>query len=129
MSHQQIVSHPRTSVVFIHPDHPPGAATRYIGEMKTASLPAVPVEPALREELEAALEEGESMDEFIEGAVRERVRRRKEARAAFIARAMASLEEAERTGVYYSLEEVERMLRRKVEEAKKRHAAKHGSPG
>jgi hypothetical protein len=96
---------------------------RYIGGMKTSSLPAVPVEPALRAELEAALEEGESMDEFIEEAVRERVRLRREAQAAFIARGRASLEEARRTGVYHKAEDVLNELKDMLEDARRRKAA------
>jgi hypothetical protein len=104
-------------------DDPPLAATRYIGEMKTASLPAVPVEPALRAELEAALEEGESMDAFIEAAVREHVKLRREAQAAFIARGRASLEEARRTGVYHKAEDVLKELKDKLDDARRRKAA------
>lgn len=94
-----------------------------IGEMKTSSLPAVPVEPALRAELEAALAEGESMDEFIEGAVRERVRQRRELHAAFVARGLASLEEARRTGVYHKAEDVLNELKDMLEDARRRKAA------
>jgi len=92
--------------------------------MKSASLPAVPVEPSLHAELEAALEEGESMAEFIEGAVAEQVRRRQHARAEFLAKGRASLEEARRTGVFVSNEEVLRRLEDKLEAAERLRAAR-----
>ena len=98
--------------------------TRYIGGMKMSSLPAVPVEPALRAELEAALEEGESMDEFIEQAVAEQLRRRKAARAAFLERGLESLTEAERTGVYVSAEQVLKRLEDKLDDARRRVATR-----
>jgi hypothetical protein len=124
MPHLSTASDPRQAGLPVHPDRAPGPATRYIGGMKSASLPAVPVEPALRAELEAALEEGESMDEFIEGAVAERVRRRQAARAEFLARGRASLEEARRTGTFIPAEEVLRGLEDKLEAAKRRMASR-----
>ncbi len=90
--------------------------------MKTATLPTVPVEPALRAELEASLEEGESVGEFIEEAVAERLQRRKEARAAFLERGLESLAEAERTGVYIPAEQVLKHLEDKLEGARRRMA-------
>jgi hypothetical protein len=94
--------------------------------MKSASLPAVPVEPALRADLEAVLEEGESMDEFIEGAVAERVRRRKAARAAWLESARRSAEEAERTGITYPASVVLAELQQKLEDARARKNAADG---
>jgi dsDNA-binding SOS-regulon protein len=91
--------------------------------MKTSPLPAVAIEPALRAQLDAALEQGESVDEFVEEAVREHVRRRQQAQAAFLARAQASLEEAQRTGEFHTLEQVERELRALADDIVKRHAA------
>lgn len=126
MPHHHSVPNPRSSGVLTWFDRVAEPAPRYIREMKTSSLPAVPVDPALRADVEAALEEGESMDEFIEGAVAERVRRRKEAQAAFIARGVASLEEARRTGVYHKAEDVLRRLEEKLEAAKRRKAGDRG---
>ena len=123
MPHHHSVPNPRSAGVLTWFDRVAEPAARYIREMKTSSLPAVPVDPALRADVEAALEEGESMDEFIEGAVAERVRLRKEARAAFIARAEASLDESKRTGVVFTLDEVERELRLEMDVANRRFAA------
>ena len=123
MPHHHSVPDPRSAGVLTWFDRVADAATRYIREMKTASLPAVPVDPALRADVEAALEEGETLDEFIEEAVAERVRRRREARAAFIARGKASLEEVRRTGVFIPAEQVLRELEAKLEDAKRRKVA------
>ena len=67
--------------------------------MKTATIPAVRVEPALREELEALLREGESLSEFVEASVRSAIQRRR-GQDEFIARGLASLEEARQTQGY-----------------------------
>lgn len=58
--------------------------------MKTATIPAVRVEPLLREQLESVLAEGESLSAFVETAIREGVHKRR-TQAEFIARGMASL--------------------------------------
>ena len=123
MPYHHSVPNPRSAGVLTWFDPVAEPRTRYIGEMKTSSLPAVSVEPALRADVEAVLEEGESMDEFIEDAVAERVLRRKAAQAAFIARASTSLEESKRTGVVFPLDEVERELRREMDDAHRRLAA------
>ena len=123
MPHHRSVPNPRSAGVLTWFDRVAEPAPRYIREMKTSSLPAVPVDPALRADVDAALEEGETLDEFIEGAVVERVRRRKEAQAAFIARGEASLEEARRTGIYHSTEDVLKELKDKLEDARRRKAA------
>jgi len=102
---------------------PAEPGTRYIGAMKSASLPAVPVDPALRDAVEAALEPGESVGEFIEGAVREHVRAREEARAAFLADALTGQKEARRTGVYHELDDVLRELEGMLDDARRRKTA------
>jgi Arc/MetJ-type ribon-helix-helix transcriptional regulator len=68
--------------------------------MKTAQLPPVRVEPAVRREIEAVLREGESLSEFVEAAAVQAARRRK-AQEEFLARGRASLDEAKRTGEFY----------------------------
>ena len=73
--------------------------------MKTAQLPPVRVEPSVREEIEAALREGESLSEFVETATIEAARRR-QAQEAFLARGRASLAQARRTGEFYPADEV-----------------------
>jgi hypothetical protein len=73
--------------------------------MKTATLPSLRVDPELRAAAESVLKEGETLSAFVEDSVRRQVYLRK-SQAEFIARGLASLAEAERTGVYYTSEEV-----------------------
>lgn len=65
--------------------------------MKTASLPSLRVEPALREAAEAVLQEGETLSSFVEQSVRAQVQLRQQ-QEAFIARGLASRERARKTG-------------------------------
>lgn len=87
--------------------------------MKTATLPSLRVEPALREAAEGVLQEGETLSSLIETAVRETVERRR-TRAEFIARGLASRDEARRTGVYFSAPSVHAELRTMLATARKR---------
>jgi Arc/MetJ-type ribon-helix-helix transcriptional regulator len=95
---------------------------RYDDPMKTATLPSIRVEQAFRDELEASLNEGETISEFIESSVRGTLQRRNR-QAEFIARGKASLEEARRTGVTYPAEVVIRELEQMLAEAKNRKVA------
>ena len=85
--------------------------------MKTATLPSLRVEPEFRDRAESVLREGETLSAFMEEAVRKQVEIRK-SQAEFIARGLASLEEAERTGVYYTTDDVLSMMQRKLDAAK-----------
>ena len=87
--------------------------------MKTATFPSLRVEPELREAAEAVLQEGETLSALIETAVREAVERRR-TRAEFIARGLASRDEAQRTGIYFSAESVHAELRAMLAKARKR---------
>ncbi len=87
--------------------------------MKTASLPSLRVDPQLRDAAESVLQEGESLSSFIEASVRETIERRR-IRAEFIARGLASRDDAKRTGIYYSVEDVHAQLRKSLARAKKR---------
>jgi predicted transcriptional regulator len=78
--------------------------------MKTASIPSLRVEPALREAAESVLREGESLSSFLETSLRAQVAER-QLQQAFIARGLASRDEARRTGVYHSTEDVMQSLR------------------
>jgi Arc/MetJ-type ribon-helix-helix transcriptional regulator len=73
--------------------------------MKTAQLPPVRVEASVREEIEAALRDGESLSEFVETAAVQAARRRK-AQEEFLARGRASLAKAKRTGEFYAADKV-----------------------
>ena len=73
--------------------------------MKTATIPALRVEPALREAVQSVLASGETLSSFVEESLKANIERRKHQRD-FIARGLASREEAKRTGEYYSAESV-----------------------
>ncbi len=64
--------------------------------MKTATLPPIRVAPDFKLELEGVLEQGESLSQFVENAVRTTVIRRK-TQAEFIKRGIAAIE-ATKTG-------------------------------
>lgn len=85
--------------------------------MKTATLPPLRVEPELRQAAEAALREGESLSSLMEQSLRDEVNRRR-MQAEFIARGLAAREEARRTGVYYTVEEVHGELQAMLAEAR-----------
>lgn len=81
--------------------------------MKTATLPAVRVEPALRDTLESSLHEGETMSEFVEVAVRREAQRRA-ADAEFIRRGLQSLQRAREGEATYPADEVLKGLQRRA---------------
>ena len=73
--------------------------------MKTATIPALRVEPKLREAAESVLANNETLSSFVEESLRSNIERRLHQQA-FIARGLASRDEAKRTGKYYSAESV-----------------------
>ncbi|MEK1933382.1 MAG: YlcI/YnfO family protein [Pararhizobium sp.] len=85
--------------------------------MKTATIPSLRVDPELRAAAESVLKEGETLSAFVENSLRSQIHYRK-TQAEFIARGLASLAEAERTGAYYSSEDVLKMMREKLDRAK-----------
>lgn len=85
--------------------------------MKTATIPSLRVDPELRAAAESVLKEGETLSAFVENSLRSQIHYRK-TQAEFIARGLASLAEAERTGVYYSSDDVLKMMREKLDRAK-----------
>ncbi len=91
----------------------------YIEEMKTATIPAVRVEPELRAEVESLLGEGETVSEFVEASVRASVHRRR-AQAEFVERGLRSRQDAHRKGNYVEAGVVVEALQRKLDAARKR---------
>ena len=85
--------------------------------MKTAILPSVRVDPALRASVESLLEAGETLSGFVESAVRQTVLRRQN-QAEFVARGLMSLENARRTGKYVDSDIVFEKLTKKLAAAK-----------
>jgi hypothetical protein len=65
--------------------------------MKTATLPPIRVAPDFRLELEGVLEQGESLSQFVENAVRTTVARRK-TQSEFLRRGIAAIEATQREG-------------------------------
>lgn len=89
---------------------------------KTTQLPPVRVEPAVREEIESALEDGESLSQFVEAAAVQAARRRK-AQQAFLARGRASMARAKDTGelhpLHSALDQMRERLDRRMEEERR----------
>lgn len=99
------------------------AQMRYSGEMKTATIPSVRVEPEFRTAVEAVLVEGETLSEFVEASVRAGVERRR-VQGEFIARGLRSRDEARRTGEYVDADVVLEGLQRKLDAARSQIAKK-----
>lgn len=92
--------------------------------MKSATMPSIRVTPDFREELESVLRDGETISSFMEDSILREIEIRK-SQSEFIKRGLAAREEAKRTGVYYTTEDVLAMMRSKLEKAKAK-AAKAG---
>jgi predicted transcriptional regulator len=73
--------------------------------MKTATMPPLRVDPELRQAAEDVLHENESLSAFMEAALREGVARRRLQRE-FIARGLASAEQARRDNEYIDADDV-----------------------
>jgi len=73
--------------------------------MKTATIPALRVQPELRQAAEEILRPGETLSAFVEDAVRRNVEFRR-TQQEFITRGLASRNEAKKSGVYFSSDEV-----------------------
>ena len=65
--------------------------------MKTATIPPIRVAPAFRGEIESVLEQGESLSEFVENAVRQNVLKRQN-QTEFVRRGTAAIQETQRLG-------------------------------
>lgn len=81
--------------------------------MKTATFPSLRVDPELRLAAEAVLEDGETLSSFMEQSLRALIDRRC-THQAFLARGLASRDEAVRTGEYYAADDVLRELDQKL---------------
>ena len=98
---------------------------QYNRVMKTATLPALRVEPVLRQQVEQVLQTGESLSSFVESAVRQGVHNRL-AQQEFVARGLASLSAARSGKGLLSAQESAARLQRKLDQARKAHAEKSG---
>ena len=86
--------------------------------MKSAVIPQVRVEPELRAELEAVLQEGETLSEFVETSVRNAVEFRRVQRR-FHERGQAAWEHYRSTGVSVPADEVLTKLQAKLDGKRK----------
>lgn len=77
--------------------------------MKTATTPSLRVEPDLRHAAESVLQEGETLSSFVEQSLRINIDNRR-AQQDFIARGLASRDEAQSTGDYFPADQVLREL-------------------
>ena len=87
--------------------------------MKTATIPPVRIEEQFREEIEQALEEGETMAALVEKAVRGEVTRRRE-QSGFVRRGLAAIARSEADGDWIPADVVLAKLDAKLAAAKKR---------
>lgn len=87
--------------------------------MKTSTIPPVRIEPQFRDEIEQALQEGETLAALVEKAVRSEVIRRRE-HAEFVQRGLAAIQRSAAAGDGVPAETVISKLRARVAEAKKR---------
>ena len=73
--------------------------------MKTSTMPSLRVDPALRTAAESVLHEGETLSAFMEQSLLALIERRRNHQA-FLARGLASRDEAASTGEYIAAEDV-----------------------
>jgi predicted transcriptional regulator len=78
-------------------------------DMKTATMPSLRVDPELRQDAETVLHEGETLSKFMEQALRAGIQVRR-SQQEFIARGLASRDEARKTGEYFTAEDVSKEL-------------------
>ena len=86
--------------------------------MKNASFPSLRVTPEFREAAEQVLQEGESLSSFVEASIRENIARR-QLQGEFVARGLASREDARATGKYTGADAVVGRLEKMLVSAKK----------
>lgn len=85
--------------------------------MKTATIPSLRVDPALREAAESVLDQGETLSSFVETALRVGIDQRR-AHREFIARGLASYAAASQRGDFKPAAEVIQTLERRLVAAK-----------
>ena len=93
--------------------------------MKTSSFPPLRVTPEVRAAAEDVLGEGESLSAFVESSIRAQIARR-QAQREFIARGLASLNNARRGGGYIAADDVLAKLEDRLARAKAASLPKRG---
>jgi predicted transcriptional regulator len=89
--------------------------------MKSATFPSLRVDPELRQAAEDSLLEGETLSSFIEQSIRDSIERRQRRRE-FMARGLASRDEAAVAGAYVSSDAVLGRLENMLAKAKAKAA-------
>jgi predicted transcriptional regulator len=84
--------------------------------MKTATMPALRVQPELRQAAEKMLQPGETLSGFVEESLRRNVERR-QAQQEFLARGLASREAAKLSGDYVAASVVLAKLAARIKKA------------
>lgn len=90
--------------------------------MKTATMPALRVEPELRQAAEEILRPGETLSAFVEDALRRNVELRR-AQQEFIARGLVSRDAAKKSGEYVSAKKVLSKLSAKLKKAQSKQSS------
>ena len=93
--------------------------------MKTATLPSIRVAPDFRLELEGVLEQGETLSQFVENAVRTTVAKRKN-QAEFIRRGIAAIDATKADGSGIPADVVVSKLEAKLATARQLFAQRGG---
>lgn len=86
--------------------------------VKTPAIPSLRVDPALRRAAEEVLHDGKSLSGFAESALRAHIQPRQQ-QAAFVARGLASREQAKASDGYFSSAAVLKKLEARLAKAKK----------
>lgn len=86
-------------------------------DMKTATIPSLRVDPALREAAESVLDQGETLSSFVESALRMGIDQRR-AHREFIARGLASYAAASQRGDFKPAADVIQTLEQRLAAAK-----------
>jgi predicted transcriptional regulator len=84
--------------------------------MKNSTIPSLRVTPELRAAAESVLENGETLSSFVEHSLRLQIERRQSQRE-FIARGLASRDEAKCSGEYHDADDVLRELDELLDDA------------
>lgn len=90
---------------------------------KTATFPSIRVESSLRDAAQSVLTNGETLSSFAEKIIRAEVKER-QLQTQFIERALASRDNAIKTGILIPADEVHAKLKAKLARAKLRASTK-----
>ena len=86
--------------------------------MTFSTIPAIEIEPGLRERLEGVLREGETLESFVIASVQQAIEARR-IQAEFLAQGEAAWQQYQRTGVSHPVDEVFDRIQRGID-AKRR---------